>query len=32
MKPDPYIQAPCPHYPLDKAGWRTVLPPRVAAA
>ena len=32
MKPDPYIKSPCPHYPLDAAGWRTVLPPRVAAA
>ncbi len=32
MKPDPYIHAPCPHYPLDAAGWRTVLPPRIAAA
>lgn len=32
MKPDPYIKGPCPHYPLDAAGWRAVLPPRVAAA
>lgn len=32
MTPDRYIKAPCPHYPLDLAGWRTVLPPRVAAA
>jgi molybdopterin-synthase adenylyltransferase len=32
MKPDPYVKTPCPHYPLDAAGWRTVLPPRVASA
>lgn len=31
MKPDRYLEAPCPHYPLGAAGWRTVLPPRVAA-
>jgi hypothetical protein len=32
MKPDRYIKGPCPHYPLDAAGWRIVLPPRIAAA
>ncbi len=32
MKPDRYVQGPCPQYPLDAAGWRIVLPPRVAAA
>ncbi len=29
LKPDRYITGPCPHYPLDCAGWRHVLPPRV---
>lgn len=28
MRPDSYIAGPCPHYPLEDAGWRFVLPPR----
>jgi hypothetical protein len=32
MKPDTYVQGPCPHFPVEDAGWRHVLPPRRAAA
>jgi len=32
MQPDRFVQGPCPHYPLEVAGWRYVLPARVAAA
>lgn len=28
LKPDDYVSAICPHYPLVDAGWRDVLPPR----
>jgi ThiF family protein len=32
MQPDRFVQGPCPHYPLEAAGWRYVLPARVATA
>jgi molybdopterin/thiamine biosynthesis adenylyltransferase len=32
MTPDRFIEGPCPHYPLQDAGWRTILPDRVVAA
>jgi glutamate dehydrogenase/leucine dehydrogenase len=32
MKPNKHLPAHCPHFPLDEAGWRLVLPARVAAA
>jgi len=32
MKPDAYITRPCPHYPLEDAGWRFVLPARRMAS
>jgi molybdopterin/thiamine biosynthesis adenylyltransferase len=28
MKPDAFISNPCPHYPIEDAGWRFVLPAR----
>jgi hypothetical protein len=31
MQPDRFVQAPCPHHPLESTGWRHVLPARVAA-
>jgi molybdopterin-synthase adenylyltransferase len=32
MQPDRFIQGPCPHHPLETAGWRYVLPARVSAS
>jgi hypothetical protein len=32
MFPDRFVQGSCPHYPLETAGWRYVLPARIAAA
>jgi molybdopterin-synthase adenylyltransferase len=32
MRPDRYVTGPCPHYPLEDAGWRFVLPPRKTAS
>jgi len=32
MKPDAYASRPCPHYPLEDAGWRFVLPARRVAS
>ncbi len=32
MLPDRYVKGPCLHYLLQAAGWRHVLPPRIAAA
>jgi hypothetical protein len=32
MLPNTYFHGQCPHFPLEDAGWRYVLPPRVTAA
>jgi hypothetical protein len=29
MRPDKYVDGPCPHYPLEEAGWLFVLPSRM---